>query len=607
MSNRKVNITELEFDQIKNNLKEFLKGQSQFQDFDFEGSNMSILMDVLAYNTHYNAMYMNMALNESFLDSASRRDSVVSLAKSLGYVPRSAVCAKASVSFPVRGVLDNPDTLTMVKYTTFAGFKDNDRYTFYTTEDITALKTTELSEPVYRFNNVTLLEGTPVAARYEYTEANAFPIPNINVDTSTIRIRVQETPTSTLFETFVDAGNLANVDNTSAVYFLRETDNGIYEISFGDDVLGKKLSPGNIINIEYFICSGSAPNGISRLEYAGGSFNGGAPGEIILNDLPVNGGREPETIEEIRFNAPNYYGSQNRAVTALDYESVILSKVPSVESVAVWGGENNDPPVYGKVFISAKTVNGRNLTLAEKTNIENDVIEKYKVISVIPEFVDPQFINVELNVTAYYDRTITTKTDKTISSAINTNIIGYNNLNLKKFNRILRQSVISRITENSDPSVISSVIRTKLHRAVNVVYSVDNVYELTLGNPITAGTILSTGFYVANNSNAFYIDDDGQGNLILFSNISGSRTSFGVIGSVNYDSGYMKFGPLNIISLLTTQLSFSLVPRSPDIVSIYNQIVQIDPLKLVVNMVADQTSDGRALTGNKFQFTPNSF
>lgn len=604
MSNRKINIVELEFDQIKENLKEFLRGQSQFDGYDFEGSNMSVLLDVLAYNTHYNAMYMNMALNESFLDSASRRDSVVSLAKSLGYVPRSSVCAKASISFTVSGVLDNPDTLTAIKNTAFSGTKDNVRYTFYTTEDVTVLRNADFT---YQFNNIDVLEGTPITTRYEYTTLNSFTIPNINVDVGTLKIRVQETPTSTLYETFVNAGNLANVDNESAVFFLRETDTGLYEISFGDGVLGKQLATGNVINVEYFVCSGQDPNGISSLIYSGGSFNGGTVSNILLNGLPVNGGRAPETIEEIRFNAPNFYASQNRAVTALDYESILLSKVPSIETIAVWGGENNNPPVYGKVFISAKTVAGRNLTLAEKTVIEEDILEKYKVISVVPEFVDPQFIDLELNVTAYYDSTLTTKTDKTLSSLIISNILVHNNQNLKKFNKIYRQSIVARIVESSDSSIISSVIRTKMYRSVTPIYGVDNVYNINVGNPFTPGTILSSGFYIANNPNICYIDDDGNGNLTLFANLSSGRFDYGVIGSTNYETGTLTFGAINIVSSAEINLRFSIVPKSPDVASMYNQIVQIDSTKLIVNMIADQTINGRALVGNKFQFTPNTF
>lgn len=601
MANRKINIAELEFDQIKQNLKAFLQGQEQFQDYDFDGSNMSVLLDVLAYNTHYNAMYMNMAMNEAYLDSASRRDSVVSLAKSLGYVPRSYICARANISFTVSGISDPSIlTLTAERNTIFYGTRDAVRYSFYMTS---SKSTSRTPSGTFVFEDIEVVEGAPIATRFDYTEQNSFVLPNTNIDTTTLVVRVQSTPTSTSYDTYVNASTVATVSATSKVFFLRETDGGFYEMSFGDDIVGRALSVGNVINADYFVCSGDSPNGISALFYGGSQFAGGSVTSLQLNGQSVNGGRAPETIEEIRFNAPNFYQSQNRAVTALDYESIILSKIPSIRAVSVWGGENNDPPMFGKVFISARTVSGQELTVVEQEQIIDDVIEKYKSISIIPEFVNPEYIWLEIDVVAYYDPTLTTKSADTIRTGIVNAIKAYNNTDLQKFNRIFRQSAISRIVESTDPSITSTVPRVKMYRTITPVYDKDNTYFINVGNPFTAGSILSSGFYIKNNVNVCFIDDDSQGNLTLFTNIAGVRTNLRQVGTVNYDTGSIRIDALNIIRSVEPEFRIAITPSSADVISIYNQIVAIDESQLKVNMIVDETINGRTLVGNKFQFT----
>lgn len=603
MANRKVNIAELEFDQIKQNLKIFLQGQDRFSDYDFEGSNMSVLLDLLAYNTHYNAMYTNMALNEVYLDSASRRDSVVSLAKSLGYMPRSAVCARASINFTVSGVFGNPQFLTCAKNTEFYGTKDGVRYTLSVQADVTVQRN---ANNEYVFTNVIVAEGLFVQTKFEYSDQNAFTIPNTSVDVSTLKVRVQPSPSNTSYQSYNLATNLSDIDNQSLVYFLKEIDGGLYQMYFGDDILGKSLSTGNIINVEYYVCSGEDPNGIASLSYGGTQFAGGSVSTITLNDQPVNGGRTPESIEEIRFNAPNFYQTQNRAVTPLDYESLILSKVPYIEAVSVWGGENNNPPIYGKVFISAKTSSGLNLTYAEQQSIISDTIDTFKVVSVIPEFVNPEYIEVEVDVVAYYDPGLTIATSDALKAAINLAILNYNESDLQKFNRILRQSQLSRLIESTDSSIVSSVPRLKIYRSVTPLYNTNYTYNINVGNPFTAGTILTSGFYIADYIYECFIDDDSQGGLVLFSINGGTRTNLRNIGTVNYEKGLIIINSLNIVRTSGTGITIAVNPAAPDIVSVYNQIVLIDPARLKVNMIADQTTRGRALAGNKFQFTSST-
>ena len=601
MTNKRINIAELEYLGIRENLKEFLRGQDQFKDYDFEGSNLAILLDLLAYNTHYNAMYMNMALNEAFLDSASRRSSVVSHATALGYMPRSFRAARTIIEFAVKNTLTPQfagSYLTLPKYSLFSGVKDGIRYSFYTKEDITS--SYNPGTQAYEFTNVEVLEGSPLKQAFIYNQKNAFRLENKNVDTSTLVVRVQKSPSSTNFENFHLASNYSSLDGSSPVYFIREID-GFYEISFGDGVLGKQLSNGNVINVEYFVCSGESPNGIRLLQYDG-SYLGGTVVGLSLQ-YAVSGGRDQEDIEQIRFNAPNVYAAQNRIVTAQDYQSLILSKVPAIKDVSVWGGENNNPPVYGKVFISPKTVTGRTLTYNEQQTIINTVLEEYKLISIIPEFVNPEYLEVLLDLVVYYDQTLTNKTPDQLRSDIIAELIKYDNNELQRFNRILRSSAISRLCEGIDQSILSSAIRSKIRRKFTPLYNLKSNYNINIGNPLFSGTIQSTGFYISGKSNVYYFADDGKGNIETYYLNNGIKTDVKISGSVNYETGLITLTDLNINRLADSFLYIFATPNTPDIASVANQIVLIDFDSLKVNVVADESTKGRVYSGNKFKFS----
>lgn len=600
--NRKIQVGNLEFDEIKANLKEFLRGQDAFSDYDFEGSNMSVLLDVLAYNTYYNNVYQNMALNECFLDTASKRESVVSRATELGYVPRSHRCASTRISFRVTGVSNNPERITMPKYTTFTGTRNQKRFTFYTTSDIT---TTRDSNNEYQFTDVLITEGAPVDNRFVYSsDSGSYVIPNNTIDTTTLIVKVQ-TPPDTTYEVFTNVSNWANIDGESACYFLREVEGGQYKISFGDGIIGKEIPNGAIVYMTYFVSSGEEPNGIYSISFGGRYLEGGSVTNIVMSGT-VEGGRLPETIDEIRFNAPNFYASQNRIVTALDYETLILNKVPAIEAVTVWGGETNEPPIYGKVFISAKTVSGRDLTYADQQTIIDDVIENYKIATVIPEFVHPEYINIELDVVVYYDKTITTKSADDIRTQIIANLLQYDEVQLQKFNRIMRGSVISRMVEETDLSIISAIPRTKIHRTVSPIYNTISNYIVNIGNPFTANSIITTPFYIMGNDYAHYIDDNGSGILRLYRVINGKRVDISNIGTVDYANGVLYVYNLAIRRIEGIIWQFSITPSSSDIVSILNQIVQLDRANLKVSMIADESTRGRVLKGTKYQFTPST-
>jgi len=585
-TNRKIQVGSLEFDEIKANLKEFLKGQSQFSDYNFEGSNMSILLDVLAMNTYYNNVYSNMALNEAFLDTASKRASVVSRALELGYVPRSYRCARTSVDFIVSNGDVGVPYITLPKYSTFSGMKDSVKYTFYTTDDYTAsLFTEEDQDLIYKFENT------------------SFVLPNVNIDIETLTIRVQSAPSSA-YDTYQPISSFPTLDNNSLVYFMREIQTGEYEISFGDGIIGKELSDGQVITASYMVSSGEGPNGITNITYTGPSLNSGTVENLTIT-APISGGRLPETIEEIRFNAPNFYAAQNRVVTALDYETLILNKVPSIKAVSVWGGETNYPPEYGKVFISAQTVTGKTLTYQQQQDIITDHINPYKMLTIIPEFINPEYIDVELNIVAYYDPTLTTKSSADIITAITSEMLYMNSTELQKFNRILRGSVVSRRCEEVDISVTSCVPRMKMYRTVTPVYNVNTSYTVNIGNPFTVKTIASSAFFISGFGNVCYIDDDGLGHLTLFTIINGVRYDLRNTGTVDYNKGILVINNLNIVRLVTGSFYFGITPSSSDIISTNNQIVQLDISRLKVSTVVDETVNGRIYKGNKYQFTPS--
>lgn len=598
MANRKIEVGSLEFDQIKENLKNFLSGQEQFSDYDFEGSNLSILLDVLAYNTYYNNIYTNLAINEAYLDTASKRNSVVSLAKQLGYTPRSAYCARTKVSFVVTNVSGDEDFITMPKYTTFSGIKDSLRYIFYTKENVTAAKNIN---DEYEFEDVELVEGLPIINKFAYTTANSFIIPNPNIDISTLSVRVQVPPSSD-YSVYNRAELLSDISATSKVFFLTEKNDNLYEISFGDDIFGKQLNSGDIIYTEYFVSSGNAPNGIKAISYSGQNLLGGTVEGLTITET-VHSGREKETINEIKFNAPNYYGSQNRMVTAQDYESILLSKVSSVDDVIVWGGETLSSPIYGKVFISAKTPSGGNLTFSERENITLNVINKYKLLTVIPEFVTPEYIQVEMDVVAYYDPALTIKSSNDIKTLVTLSIEDHNNSELKKFNKVLRTSSISRLVESADISIISCTPRFKMFRTITPLYSINHKYTIALGNPITPGSIESNQFNIEDYDNSCLLKDAGQGIIYLYAIINGIKTQIKQTGTVDYTKGLIIIDNLKITSIAEDLFKIGMSPSSSDIASLYNQIVSIDMSKLKVSIVVDDSSEGRSLKGNSYNFS----
>ena len=610
IESKRIQVSELDFDQIKTNLKNFLKGQNQFSDYDFEGSGLSVLLDVLAYNTHYNALYTNLAVNEMFLDSASKRASVVSIAKSLGYTPQSATSARAIVNMEVTNPGSTPYSLTLPQYSPFSTVIDGKSYTFYNTSDVTIIP----PNGIYTFTNLELVEGTPLNFKYTVADGQQYIIPNSNADISTLRVRVQESSSSDFFTTFIPATSLVQLASDSNVFFTKEIDNGLYEIVFGDGVVSSALSNGNIVHLDYFITKGSVANGARQFLYGGSNLISGVP--VITTVTPASGGSEAETIDSIKYNAPRLYAAQNRAVTPDDYKALIYGAFPYIKSVSVWGGEDNNPPIYGRTYICAKPTDAIKLTNQQKSDITTTLLSSRNVVSITPIIVDPEYINIALEVTAYYNDRKTTKTASQIATLVTDTIFAYDNANLQKFDGVFRYSQLSRLIDLSDPSIVSNITTVLLRRKVAPRYNVSAEYNINLVNPIFSagvpeGAVTSTGFYVKGSDQIHYLQDDGVGNIQLYYIIASNAATTGTtkliinpkIGTVDYAGGVLNIKNLNITALADIDWEITFKPQSNDVVSAYTQIAEIARDHLTVTAIADKTSNGDLRGGKNYTFT----
>lgn len=601
---KRIKVNELDFDAIKNNLKNFLKGQKEFQDYDFEGSSFSILLDVLSYNTHYNAIYTNLAVNEMFLDSASKRASVVSLAKMLGYIPNSARCAKAYVNATVTAPTYNPDVVTLPAGQPFLTSIDGVAYTFYNTSDVT----TVAAGGRYTFTNVELIEGTPLRYNYYIGDGQKYIIPNANVDLSTLKVKIRETPTDDTFIVFSPADSMTTMSSTTKAYFVKELDDGVYELTFGDGVVGYKPVDGNFLSLEYYVSSLDSPNGANTFSYSGSAILGS--GLTVVASTPALGGSPAEDIDSIKYNAPRLYAAQNRAVTTEDYKSLIYKNFPQAQSIVVWGGEDNEPPIYGKTFICIKPTDASKLTEAQKNFIRNNIIAPKSIVSITPEFIDPEYFNVQIDCTAYYNAKVSDKTPAQLETIIRDVITEYNTQNLQKFDGIFRYSQIVRLIDEADDALVNNTTKILVRREFTPRYNISSEYRLNMINPIYRSSVpdeavISTGFYIPNSANVHYIDDDGVGNLRLFYFDSNQNKTIvnANIGVVDYAKGTLTVRNLTITSMADARFEFILKPESYDVVTAYNQIVQISLEYLNVKVVSDMTAAGSNQAGKNYIFT----
>jgi hypothetical protein len=609
MASNKLEVSDFDFDDIKTNLKTFLRSQSEFQDYDFEGSGFAILLDILAYNTHYLGFNANMLANEMYLDSADIRKNIISLAKMLGYTPSSVRSPIASIDILVGD--GSGSSITMTKGTAFTTTIDGTTYQFINNADVV---TTPVNG-VYRFSNVTIYEGTLVTFRYtaDTTDTDQrFIIPSSLVDTSTLVVKVQNSSTDTTTNTYTLATGLATVQSTSKVYFLQEVEDGKFEVYFGDNVIGSSLSNGNIVILEYIVTNVEAANGAST--FTASTTIGGFSNLTITTNSNAQGGTPAETKESVRFNAPLQYSAQNRAVTTSDYESLVQSIYPNALSISAWGGEDDETPVYGTVKIAIKAASGSTLTTATKQSIVTQ-LKKYNVASVTPVIVDPETTSILLTSSVKYDEKLTTKTATTLKSDIVSILTNYNTATLQKFDGVFRYSKVTSLIDNTDTSIVSNITTIKVRKNFTPILNTSSRYDIyfrnSLYNPVSGynsvngGILESTGFKISGDStNIFYLDDDGAGNIRRYRLVGSVRTYVNnTQGTINYTTGQIILTSLNISSIenirgsASTVIELTVTPKSNDIVPVRDQILEIDTANSLITVEADTFVGGSSDAG----------
>ena len=617
VNDRRLEVTEFDFDEVKENLKIFLRAQNEFTDYDFEGSGMNILLDVLAYNTHYLGFNANMLANEMFLDSASLRSSIVSHSKTLGYVPTSARAAKATVDVTLN---TNEETITMSAGTVFNTTVDGVSYKFSTITDVTKSNT----GGGIPFLNTDIYEGTFVTTRYTVSTSDIdqrFLLTDNRADTSTLTVKVQTSSTDTSSTTYTEATDITQVTASSAVYFLQEVEAGLYEIYFGDGVIGQALSDDNIVILTYIVSNKAAANGAALFTNA--TVIGGVSDIAVATVAAASAGSEPETLQSIKYNAPLSYASQGRCVTAEDYKVYAKRFFPNTQSVQVFGGESGSfdtslgaisTPEYGKVFISIKSTTGNDLTATEKSTLISN-LAPFTVASITPVIVDPQTTRLILNVSFKFDSSKTTDTQSALIAKVNSDLRSYNTNTLTKFESAFRHSKITGIIDDADPAITSNITNVTLsHNLLPTLNSATN-YTIQLNNAFynphsghnssDGGVLASTGFKVSGDtSNVQFFDDDGAGNIRRYYLTSGVRQyQDSTAGTITYSTGEIKINSINITSVedvdgaASTIIRLTVIPDSTDIIPVRNQILEIDFVNTTINGTVDTTAVGDTSAG----------
>ena len=595
----RLNITELDFDNIKQNLKTYLSKQKEFTDYDFEGSGMAVLLDLLSYNTHYNALYSNMLANEMFLDSADLRNSVVSHAKQIGYTARSARAPKATLNVTVNDA--TTATVTMARGTAFTTTIDGVSYQYVTNKAVSITPT----DGVYTFSNVDVYEGTLVSNKYtvDTTDANQrFLIKNINADTSTLKVTVQTSASDSTTETYTLSTDFTSATDDSKIFFLDAVEDQQYEITFGDGVIGKALSNGNVVNISYVVTNGDASN--SATTFASASSIDGFSNITVSVVSNSFGGAPAEENSSIKFNAPKRYSSQNRAVTVDDFKSIVRSIYPNIQSIRVWGGEENDPPVYGRTYISIKAISGSNITQAVKDDITTE-LKKYMVASVTPVISDPETIFLVVESDVKYDAKVTSKSTDDIKQLVLATLTNYNNNTLKKFDGILRHSNLVKTIDDTDSSILSNSTKYKMYQEVTPVTTKKETYTIKFNNALYhphdghMSIVSTTGFKInGDTTNEYFLDDDGSGNVRLYYVADTIKTFANTTqGTIDYTTGEIKINDLYITSVSNINGSTSTVfrltvqPDSKDIKSVRNQVLEFNLADAIVTVTVDNFAE----------------
>ena len=617
------NFANLDFNQVKTTLRDYLKANSNFTDYDFEGSNLSTILDVLAYNTYITSYNANMVANEVFIDSATLRENVVALARNIGYIPRSRKAATASISFFVDANVFNisplPSTITLKKgpVVTSSGSFGGQSFVFSILEDISV----PVINGIASFSDISVYQGSLLSSNFTYSSRipnQRFILPNSGVDTALISVVVKTNEDATTGTKYSLQDSLFQVLSDSKVYFLQEIEDERYELIFGDDIFGKALEEGNYITADYITCDGDSANGISQFSFAGrltytrnsvtSTITSGI--SAVTTGLIATGGESIESVESIKKYAPRIYASQNRALTADDYETLIPARIyPETESISVFGGEELVPPQYGKVFISIKPRTGDFLPNLTKENIKLK-LKKYSVAGIIPEILDLKYLYIESNSKVYYNTNLAPNADY-VSTLVQTNANKYaDSTELNKYGARFKYSKFLKIIDDSHESVTSNITTVQMRRDLRVVLNAFSEYQIGFGNEFHINSmngynIKTSAFLVNGISQPVYLSDipntNGEtGNLFFFTVPSANSTSATIlrrnVGTIDYKRGIITLNPISIIGGKVkdgqTIIEISAVPRSNDVVGLQDLYLQLDINNSTFDMVVDNIASG---------------
>ena len=608
----------LDFDQVKASIRDYLRANTNFTDYDFEGSNLSIIIDALAYNTYITAYNTNMAANECFLDSSTLRENVVALARNIGYVPRSRRSARAKISFTVDGLVET-STITINAGLICNGAGSNTNYIFSIPEDIT----TPVVNGVAEFNNVEIYEGSFVSQTFTVDTSlfnQRYILDNSFIDTSTIKVKVSPSASSSTSVTYKQLDNIVGVTSMSASYLLQEIEDERYELIFGDNVIGKKLSNGNFITASYIVSDGKDGNGASEFSFVGNITNqdGAAINpdtiSLVTTEEKSRDGDDIESISSIKYYAPRIYSSQYRAVTSSDYESVLGYIYPNVESVTAYGGEEMSPPRFGKVFISVKPRNGDFLSDETKRELIQR-LKSYAVAGIVPEFVDLKYLYVELQANPYYNPSLNDDPEN-LKTGISNALTQYSrSIDVNKFGGRFKYSKAVSLIDSVDSSITSNITLVTIRRNLKAVLGQFAQYEVCYGNRFhtqeSSYNVVSTGFTIEGVTGTVYLADEvinrEKGRIFFFTYIEGGTPNIVKknAGTVDYMTGEVLIDTVNILSTVVANgvIEIQAIPHSNDIVGLRDLYVKFDMTNTTINMVQDLIASGENTSGSRFPHT----
>ena len=602
-------VNALEFNEIKAQIKDYLRSQSQFTDYDFEGSSLTVLLDVLAYNTYYSAVNANLTVNEGFLETAVLRENVVKLARMIGYTPKSARSAQTTVNVSVQTVFPYPTTVTLARglVLNFTGL-DNNNFVFSLPIDTTV--SVDSTSGIATFTGLTLFEGIYMTDTFvrDVNQRQRFILTNNNADTSSMRVEVTS---GTVTERYLQATDITKIDSTSKVFFLEESEYEIPEILFGDGIVGKDLANGDVVSVQYTTSSGIGANGLKVFENIG-NFRDNA-GNSITSGITVtvttfpDGGAAAESTESIKFGAPKFYSAFGRAVSTRDYEAIVPQIYPNVASIACYGGEEADPPEYGKVFLAIKPKNADKLSLSEK-NVILKQLREYSVAAVQPSIIDPSILYIDLTSFVYFNPNVTRNEPPEVKNAVLAALTTLNaSSEFNKFGGKFKFSKLQTIIDGAENSITSNITRLKMRKNVNVTLGARVNYKICYGNRIKQGTSTSSCVYtsgfkiVGDDFNTYYLNDDGNGLLRKYYVKGDGSFEYvdGLWGTVDYTMGEIVVNDLTIqsTSIANNQLQLSATPESNDLISLRETYLTIGIDNTVISVLEDTISSGSNISG----------